>query len=98
MAVIANDPIIFLCQTITILLYAVIFIVSLIYTFSIDTYRKLDETLNFSFLEKVTSNPLEQDIDFLNDWLIDNNKIVGPCLVLLSAFDLFMLTASMKVL
>jgi hypothetical protein len=33
-------------------------------------------------------NPLERNIDWLDNWLMSHNKTVGPLLILLSIVDL----------
>ena len=68
--------------------YSIICIISLIFTFSLKTYLKIDEQLNFDIFSSPTVNPLDRNIDWFNDWLIANNKIVGPVLIYLSIISL----------
>ena len=68
--------------------YSIICIISLIFTFSLRTYLKIDEQLNFDIFSSPTINPLDRNIDRFNDWLIANNKIVGPVLIYLSIISL----------
>ena len=68
--------------------YSIICIISLIFTFSLRTYLKIDERLNFDIFSSPTVNPLDRNIDWFNDWLIANNKIVGPVLIYLSIISL----------
>ena len=68
--------------------YSIICIISLIFTFSLKTYLKIDEQLNFDIFSSPKVNPLDVNIDWFNDWLITNNKIVGPVLIYLSIISL----------
>ena len=68
--------------------YSIICIISLIFTFSLKTYLKIDEQLNFDIFSSPTVNPLDRNIDWFNDWLIANNKIAGPVLIYLSVISL----------
>ena len=68
--------------------YSIICIISLILTFSLKTYLKIDDQLNFDIFSSPTVNPLDKNIDWLNNWLIANNKIVGPLLIYLSIISL----------
>jgi hypothetical protein len=68
--------------------YSIICIISLIFTFSLKTYLKIDEQLNFDIFSSPTVNPLDRNIDWFNDWLIANNKIVGPVFIYLSIISL----------
>jgi len=68
--------------------YSIICIISLILTFSLRIYLKIDEQLNFDIFSSPTVNPLDRNIDWFNNWLITNNKIVGPVLIYLSIISL----------
>jgi len=68
--------------------YSTICVVSLIFTFSLKIYLKIDDRLNFDIFSSPTVNPLDRNIDWFNNWLIANNKIVGPVLIYLSIISL----------
>ena len=68
--------------------YSIICIISLILTFSLKTYLKIDEHLNFDIFPSPKVNPLDRNIGGFNNWLITNNKIVGPVLIYLSIISL----------
>ena len=68
--------------------YSVICIISLILTFSLKSYLKIDDQLNFDIFSSPKVNPLDRRIDWFNNWLITNNKIVGPVLIYLSIISL----------
>ena len=69
-------------------------IISLIFTFSLDKYRDIEEKINFNFLPNTSVTPLDVNINILDAWLAEHNRIVGPILVLLSVLDLkFLITA-----
>lgn len=71
------------------LLYGCICLLSLIFTFSIETYNRLEELLNsILFSGGNLSTVLDKKVDWLNVWVKDRNKLFGPLLLLLSVFDL----------
>jgi hypothetical protein len=79
----------------TLLNYTVFFtygaacMLSIIFTFSLESYRKISEKLNLDVFQGPTIvGILERDIDWLDNWLVRHNKIVGPLLILLSIVDL----------
>jgi hypothetical protein len=69
-------------------IYGSICIVSTLFTFFLDTYRKIDETLNLDVFITPFKSPLDREIDFFNVWLTNHNRIVGPILILISLVDL----------
>jgi hypothetical protein len=71
--------------------YGISCIISVIFTLSLDTYRKIDEKLNLDVLSVRFISPLDLNINLLDDWLMRNNKIVGPLLIVLSTVDLKLL-------
>ena len=86
------DSFAILCKSIAVFIYGSISILSIIFTFSIDTYNRLEGLLNLKYLfPKIIINPLEKNVDFVNSWLIAHNKIIGPLLVFLSCLDIFIL-------
>ncbi|MGE5197668.1 MAG: hypothetical protein ACM3IL_04115 [Deltaproteobacteria bacterium] len=77
-----------LLSAIVFLIYGTICIISIIFTFFLDLYHKIDQALNISVIKARVLSPIERNITFIDDWLIDHNSIVGPFLVLLSLIDL----------
>ena len=78
-----------LLTSIVLFIYGTVCIISIIFTFSIDTYSKISEKLNSEIISgRVIVDFLEKNIDWLDNWLVNNNKIVGPVLILLSIVDL----------
>jgi len=70
-------------------IYGIVCLISIIFTFSIETYNKIDEKLNLEiFSRTVIIDILEKDLDWLDNCLIRHNKIVGPLLIILSIIDL----------
>jgi hypothetical protein len=86
-----GDLFIIAVKSIVLFIYGIIFIISIIFTFFIDAYNRLEGILNLEFGSAKIVNPLSKNIDFVNNWLIANNKIVGPVLILLSLADIFLL-------
>lgn len=73
-------------QVIVFFIYGSIFIISLIFTFSLETYRKIDEKINLEIFS--TPSPLQININWLDLWLMERHKTVGFILTLLSLLDL----------
>ena len=69
-------------------IYGAIIAVSLIFTFSLETYKKLDSRLNLELWSTSFFNPLARNLDVVDCWLMDNNKLVGPALIILSIIDM----------
>jgi hypothetical protein len=78
-----------LLNAIVFFIYGIVFMISVIFTVSLETYSKINEKLNLEiFSSKVIIGILEKDIDWLDNWLVRHNKIVGPLLIILSLIDL----------
>ena len=71
--------------------YASACIISVIFTLSLDTYRKIDEKLKMDIISSRIINPLDINIDWVDSFLMSNNKTVGPLLILLCTVDLKLL-------
>lgn len=70
-------------------IYGGICIVGLIFTFSIETYRKIDQMFNLEMVISQFMNPLlDRRIGVIEAWLSKHNRIVGPVLITLSLIDL----------
>jgi len=78
----------FLLSTIIFLIYGTICIISLIFTLSLDTYNNIDEKLNLEILSTQVVTVLDTNINFLEIWIMNHNKIVGPLLTALSLIDM----------
>ena len=70
------------------LVYSTICIISIIFTFSLEIYLRIEEKLNFYIFSDRIFTPLDRDIDWVNVWLVKYNKITGTILILLSLVDL----------
>jgi hypothetical protein len=71
------------------LIYGSICIVALIFTFSLETYYKIDEIFNLELYLNRFMNPLlDRNVGYLEAWLAKYHKIVGPILTVLSLLDL----------
>ena len=69
-------------------IYGAIFIIALIFTFSLEAYERIDSKLKEELFPKPLVSFLDRNINWLDEFLIAHNQIVGPCLLLLSLFDL----------
>jgi len=71
----------------TFVIYGSSCIISLIFIFSLETYKRIDEALCSNFFSLGGSNPL--DINFrIDQYFMDNNKLVGTILFILSFVDI----------
>ena len=70
------------------MIYGTICIISLIFTLSLDTYNNIDEKLNLEILSTQVVTVLDTNINFLEIWIMNHNKIVGPLLTALSLIDM----------
>jgi hypothetical protein len=71
------------------LVYGSIIMVSTIFTFSLEAYRRLDECLGMGFFnERIISPVIEGNINAIDDWLIAHNRLIGPWLILISFIDI----------
>ncbi len=69
-------------------IYGSICIISIVFTFSLDTYVKIHDVLNFSIFSNPILSPIESGIDWFDAWAMRNNVILGPILIALSIIDL----------
>ena len=70
------------------LIYSTVCIISIIFTFSLEIYLRIEEKLNFYIFSDYILTPLDRSIDWFDFWLIKYNKITGTILILLSLIDL----------
>ncbi|MCM8781714.1 MAG: hypothetical protein NC828_01475 [Candidatus Omnitrophica bacterium] len=82
------DPFNLLLSGIVFFIYSTICIISTIFTFSLQTYRKIDEIVKLEIIPSRILTPLEKNIYWIDTWLMSNNKIIGPILIVLSILDL----------
>ncbi|MBM3245560.1 MAG: hypothetical protein FJZ15_07215 [Candidatus Omnitrophica bacterium] len=83
------DPVNIALSAIVFFIYGSICILSLIFMFSIDAYRKIEGRADFTILSTPEANPiLQRRIDIIDLWLIRNHTLVGLILVVLSIIDL----------
>lgn len=69
--------------------YTVTCCLSIIFTFSIDLYRRIEEKAGLEIFSNPTLIPiLEGNIDFINEWIEENHRIIGPILIASSIVDL----------
>lgn len=69
-------------------IYSATCIISIIFTFSLELYRNIEEKLGSYIFSSRILSPLDKDIDWLNIWLMKHHKIVGPILISLSLVNL----------
>jgi hypothetical protein len=64
------------------------FVISLIFTYSVDMYHAIDEALALQIIPSRILTPLEQPINIIEDWLSRYHRITGPIIALLCLFDM----------
>ena len=64
------------------------FILSIIFTFSLSLFLKLDFLFNFNLFSRANIVGIESNVDKFDVWVIDHNKLVGPVLIIFSFVDL----------
>ena len=82
------DPLLLLISVILFIVYSTIMVITVIFTFFLGSYRWLDEKLKIELIPSYALTPLEENINLIDEWLIGHNRIVGPVLMLLCAFDI----------
>ena len=78
----------FLLRATVFFVYGTICLVSLIFTFSIETYNSIDEQLKLDILPNPITTPLDKSINIVDNWILENNRIFGPLLTVLSLIDM----------
>jgi hypothetical protein len=68
--------------------YGAICVVSVIFTFSLDTYYRIDKLLKLEVFNTSTLTPLDANITWLDNFLFNYHFIAGPVLILLSILDM----------
>ena len=70
--------------------YGTVCIISTIFTFSLETYFKIDRKLNLIVLDLPLFITILDRIyiDSIDIWMTRHNKIIGPLLILLSLLDM----------
>jgi len=77
-----------LLSLIAFIIYGSICMISVVFTFSLDTYIKIHDLLNFDIFSSPILSPVERSIDWFDTWAMRNNVILGPILITLSIIDL----------
>ena len=85
------DSLISLVRYFVLFIYGAILIVSITFTFFINTFNRFNEILNISLVSKNRLNPLGGNINFFDEWLNARHKIIGPILILFSGWEMVML-------
>jgi hypothetical protein len=77
-------------QTLFGAVYGSICLLSLIFTFSLDTYLRIEEKLGYEIFSTPLLTSLEADIDWLDIWLKERHRAVGGILMVLSFCDVLL--------
>jgi hypothetical protein len=68
-------------------IYGATLIMSVLFTFFIELYIKIEEILNFSF-GQTSSASLGKGQNLFDLWMFNHNKLVGPILIALSVINI----------
>ena len=82
------DIFIFLVSTFIFIIYSVVCFLSVIFTFSLDTYRRIDAALNVNLFSVSILNPLMRHVYVFESWLMRHHKFAGLIMVASSIFDI----------
>lgn len=69
-------------------LYGVIFVLSIVFTFWLESFRDIERRLMVYIIPAQATNPLEIEIQTFSEWLYAHHGIVGPMLIVLSLLDI----------
>ena len=71
------------------IIYSGACIISIIFTFSIETYRKIDELVNLSIMTDSILIPIvEQKINKFDLWAMEHHRFIGALLIIFSLLNL----------
>ncbi len=82
------DPLDLLVSIIVYSLYGVILVLSIIFTFWLDSFRGIEKRVMEQIIPASVLTPLEIEIPTFSNWLYANHVFVGPSLILLSLLDI----------
>ncbi len=68
--------------------YGLICIISMIFTFSLEIYYKIDKRLKLEVFHTPALVPLDANITWLDNLLFNYHLIAGPILILLAILDM----------
>ncbi|MDD5155873.1 MAG: hypothetical protein PHF11_05255 [Candidatus Omnitrophica bacterium] len=73
------------------LIYGGVCLISIIFTFSLETYFKIDRKLNFIVLDLPLFVTILDKIyiDCIEFWMLRHNRIIGPFLIMISLTDMY---------
>jgi hypothetical protein len=72
--------------------YSATCLLGIFFTFSIDLYRQIEKKANLEIFSNPIISPLfESNINWLDVWMEENHKIIGPILVFFSIIDMYLL-------
>ncbi|MFH1094453.1 MAG: hypothetical protein V1739_09950 [Candidatus Omnitrophota bacterium] len=83
-----HDPFTLLISSTMFFVYGSVFIISFIFTFSLDLYRKIDEKIKREIVPARIVTGLDKNIDWFDNWLMAHNKAIGPVLILFSILNI----------
>lgn len=82
------DPLVLLISMIVFIIYSLIMVTTVIFTFFLNSYRQMDQKLKVELIPSHALSPLERNINVIDEWLIRHNRVIGPILIMLCAVDI----------
>jgi hypothetical protein len=68
-------------------LYGATFVISVLFTFFLDLYLRIEEILSFNLTQSASAN-LGKTAHLFDLWMVNHNKLIGPLLIVLSAYNM----------
>ena len=68
--------------------FAIFSFFGIMFAFSLATYRKIDNKLNFTIFTIPIYTPVDRRIDSFEFWLTRNNRLAGVIMIVFSLLDL----------
>lgn len=92
------DVFIVTLKFIVLAIYGTAGFISFIFTFFHEYYQRMNELLNAELFSVKIINPMEQNIYFLDIWIMENKKTIGPILTVLSLYNINSLFGTINLL
>jgi len=84
--------------SIIIAIYIPTLILSLIFTFFVKLFQKIEEKVNMNLIPCPYVTPLDTNITYFNEWLIEHHYIIGPFMIFACFYDIIMLFDVLRLL
>jgi len=93
----AADPFTLIVSSAMFFVYGLALIMSVIFTFSLELYRKIEEKIMVEIIPARVVTILDRNIDWFDDWLKAHNMSIGPVLILFSILNIKFVFDAIKI-